>query len=212
MSDHASFQYRDQAHQSDTAIDGMWLFLATEMLFFGALILTWLVTRHFHQAGFAEAARHSNRLIGTINTALLITSSLALSLGLAGAEAGRARRLIAACMVTFLLGAAFVVLKGIEWHEDFAEHLVPGSGFALTGPDSGGAQLFYCFYFLATTVHAAHMLIGLGLIAWIAWRARRGDFAAGWHTPVEVVALYWSFVDMVWLVLYPVIYLVGRPG
>ncbi|MBV9735539.1 MAG: cytochrome c oxidase subunit 3 [Acidisphaera sp.] len=209
---HVHFQYDSAAHQEATALDGMWLFLATEVLFFGALFLTWLVSRHFHPQGFAEAARHTELLIGSINTAVLVTSSFVFSCGLGFIERGDARSMIRACFVTALLGLAFITLKGVEWTKDFSDHLVPGPGFAIAGADSGGAQIFFCFYFVATVLHAVHMLVGLGLIAWLVQRARRGAFSAASHAPVEVVGLYWSFVDVVWLVLYPLIYLVGRPG
>lgn len=209
---HVEFQYDSAAHQEGTALDGMWLFLATEVLFFGALFLSWLVSRHFHPQGFADAARHTEILIGSLNTALLVTSSFAFSSGVGFIERGDVRSMVRACLVTALLGIAFIVLKGLEWHDDFSEHLVPGPGFAVTGVDTGGAEIFFCFYFLATAVHAVHMLVGLGLIAWLLLRARRGAFSADSHTPVEVVSLYWSFVDVIWLILYPLIYLVGRPG
>jgi cytochrome c oxidase subunit 3 len=118
--------------------------------------------------------------------------------------------LFGACIVTAGLGAAFLLLKAWEWKLDFDDHLFPGTGFAITGPYTGPAQLFWSFYFIATGLHGLHMIAGIVLLSWIAYRARQGRYSASYHTPVEVVGLYWSFVDMVWLLLFPAIYLAGR--
>jgi cytochrome c oxidase subunit 3 len=198
------------AHQSDTALSGMWLFLATEVLFFGGLFLLYMIYREHHSLGFAAASAHANRVIGTVNTVLLLTSSAVFAYGLGRARLGDNRRLFRASLATIGLGVAFLLLKGWEWRSDLGQHLFPGPGFAITGADSGGAQLFWSYYFVATGLHGLHMIAGIGLVAWIAWSARRGRYSPGYFTPVEGVGLYWSFVDMVWLVLYPTIYLVGR--
>lgn len=205
------FQYSSAHHQAETAISGMWLFLATEVLFFGALFLTWIYSRHWNQAGFDAGAQQTELAIGTINTVILVVSSFVYSAGVAFIETGNGRRLIQCCAAAWLLGVAFLILKfGIEWRDDFAKHLFPGTGFALNGPLSGGAQIFFVFYFLGTALHGLHMIGGLALVGWIILRASRGEFSPAFYTPVVVVGLYWSFVDMVWIVLYPMIYLVGR--
>jgi cytochrome c oxidase subunit 3 len=205
------FQYSSARHQAETAIAGMWLFLATEMLFFGALFLSWIYSRHWNQAGFDAGAQQTNLTIGTVNTAILLASSFVYSAGLAFIEIGNKRRLIQCCAVAWMLGFAFLILKfGVEWHGDFHKHLFPGSHFAITGPLSGGAQLFFIFYFVGTVLHGLHMIGGLILVGWIILRARRDEFSPGYYTPVAAVGLYWSFVDVVWIVLYPLIYLVGR--
>jgi cytochrome c oxidase subunit 3 len=203
-------QYEDLRHQSDTALIGMWLFLATEILFFGALLFTYMIYRLWYPDGFIEAVRHADMLIGTVNTAVLLTSSFTLTAGLIHAKAGDMRRLVHACYATVALGLIFMSLKAIEYVVDFREHLVPDANFALA--DHDGARIFYLFYYTATGVHLVHLAIGIGLVLYIARRARRGDFSGRYHTPVEVVGLYWSFVDLVWLFLYPLIYLVGRGG
>jgi cytochrome c oxidase subunit 3 len=207
---HTHFQYSDAKHQAEAALSGMWLFLAQEVLFFGALIFVWVYCCYQHPVGFQSATRHTNLLIGSINTVVLVTSSFTFTVGLMAIERGQGPRLIQACFTTIGLGVAFLLLKGVEWHEDFRDRLVPGANFGLTGPDSGGAQIFYAFYYIATVIHALHMIIGIGLVLWIARRARRGDFSRDWSTPVETVGLYWSFVDVVWLTLYPLIYLAAR--
>ena len=205
------FQYSSARHQAETAISGMWLFLATEVLFFGALFLTWIYSRHWNQLGFDAGARQTDLAIGTINTVILLASSFVFSAGLAFIEAGNTRRLIQCCAIAWLFGIAFLILKfGIEWREDFSKHLFPGPGFAINGPLGGGARIFFVFYFVGTAVHGLHMIGGLVLVAWIILRAWRDEFSFRYYTPVFVVGLYWSFVDMVWIVLYPLIYLVGR--
>ena len=205
------FQYSSASHQEESAIAGMWLFLATEVLFFGALFLAWIYARHFNQAGFDTGARETALAIGTANTVILITGSFAYSAGLAFAENGHNRLLILCCTIAWLLGLAFMILKfGIEWRDDFNRHMFPGPDFAITGPPGGGARLFWVFYFFGTFIHGLHLAVGLGLVAWIVWRASRGDFSPKYHTPVTAVGLYWSFVDVVWLILYPLSYLIGR--
>jgi cytochrome c oxidase subunit III len=208
---HQHFQYASPRHQADTAVTGMWLFLATEVLFFGGLVLAWMVCRHWQQAGFDAGGRESVLAIGTINLALLLTSSLVYTSGLIFIEMDQPRRLLQCCVLTACLGAAFLVLKVWEWLIDIHDHLFPSmSDFKITGADEGGARLFWSFYFVATSLHALHMVVGIVVVCWIAAQTRAGRFSARWHTPVEVVGLYWSFVDIVWIVLFPLIYLVGR--
>ena len=214
----AEFHYSSAAHQADTAIAGMWLFLATEILFFGGIVFAWTAMAITHAGGFRLATGHTNLLIGSVNTAILVTSSAVCTFAVRRPE--DARRVVRGFAWTGLLGAAFLVLKGVEWLGEFNEHLFPGPGFALGGyvgapqgthTEGGGAQIFYSLYFVATGLHGVHMLVGLGLLAITGWRAHRGRFRPGHTTPVEVTALYWSFVDLVWLTLYPLIYLVMRP-
>ncbi len=205
------FQYSSASHQAETAVAGMWLFLATEVVFFGALFLVWIFARHFDQAGFHTGAPQTELEIGTINTVILITGSLAYSLGAVFIEEGNARRLIKWCAVAWLLGLAFMILKfGLEWRDDFDRHMFPGPDFAIKGPLAGGAQLFWTFYFFGTFIHGLHLTVGLALVGWIIFRAWQGAFSSGYYSPVLVVGLYWTFVDIVWLILYPLIYLVGR--
>ncbi len=209
VAEHVEFQYADLPHQTETAIAGMWLFLATEALFFGSLFLLYAIYRGTHAEAIAEASRHGELAIGTVNTLILLSSSGVFVYGLGRIQAGQARPLFWACIVTAGLGAAFLLLKAYEWKLDFDDHLFPGPGFAITGAYAGPAQLFWSFYFIATGLHGLHMIVGLMLVGWIARETHRGRYTAAYHTPVEVVGLYWSFVDMVWLLLYPAIYLAG---
>lgn len=208
---HVHFQYADAGHQAETAVIGMWLFLATEVLFFGGLVLAWLFCRHWQQAGFDAGSHETVLAIGTTNLVLLLTSSLVYSSGLVFIEQDRPRRLVQCCLVTIGLGVLFLVLKIFEWYIDIKEHLFPSAvDFKITGAEEGGARLFWSFYFVATSLHAVHMIIGIAAVSWVAMQARAHRFNAAWYTPVEVVGLYWSFVDIVWIVLYPLIYLIGR--
>lgn len=203
------FQYSSAGHQRDTAIAGMWAFLATEALFFGPLFLSWAFSRYYNVAGFDAGAAHTNLFIGTLNTALLITSSFAYSAGVAFFERNRRSPALLCLGVAWALGLSFMLLKfGIEWPEDLRKGLFPGVGFSITGPLRGGAELFFTFYFIGTGVHGLHLFVGLMLLGWVI--VRRAWFGDERMTAVIIVGLYWSFVDIIWLILYPLIYLVGR--
>jgi cytochrome c oxidase subunit 3 len=212
VAEHIEYQYAGMRHQADTALAGMWLFLVTEVLFFGGLFLLYMIYRHFHSTGFAIASKHSQLTIGTVNTVLLLTSSAVFAYGFGRARQGDNRGLGRACVITALLGIGFLLLKGYEWKLDLDDRLFPGPDFSIAGSDASGAQLFWCFYFVATGLHAIHMIVGIALVGWILREARRARFVPGYYVPVEIVGLYWSFVDMVWLCLFPMIYLVHRGG
>ena len=205
------FQYASPEHQADTAIAGTWLFLASETLFFGGLFFVWAVLRERDPAGLALGVHHTNLTIGTLNTAVLLTSSSSYAMAVYRASAGRGRAIAFWCNVTAALGVLFLILKSVEWYLDLKEGLYPGASFALTGPHAGGAHLFWDLYWIATPLHGLHMTVGILLVLWIARRAMHGEFTRAYNTPVEVVGLYWSFVDLIWITLYALIYLVARP-
>ncbi|MNX87815.1 Quinol oxidase subunit 3 [compost metagenome] len=213
MADDASSlapQFDDLEQQQSADELGMWIFLSTELMLFGGLFLGYTVYHLRFPAGFAAASARTDLLIGTINTAVLLTSSLCMALGLLAAKAGT-RRLSALWLVlTALLGAVFVGLKGLEYGKDFLAHLVPGPGFAITGPEAAGAQMFYVLYYIMTGLHALHLTIGIVLVTVLAVMAWRGRFSAERHVPVVLGGLYWHFVDVVWVFLYPLLYLQGR--
>jgi cytochrome c oxidase subunit 3 len=201
-------QFDSPAQQGEAAHTGMWVFLASETLFFGVLFFGYAVTRlHFSHA-FAAASKHTDVVLGTLNTVVLLTSSYFVALAVQAAEDGqraRARRLLWA---TLALGATFLVIKGTEYHADFAHQLVPGHAFVFEHALRRGAELFFYLYFVMTGIHAVHLLIGMGLVGTIAWRMRREPEQAA--TPLALGALYWHLVDMVWIFLYPLFYLVLR--
>lgn len=207
-----AFQYESEAHRTDTAVAGLWLFLASEVLFFGGLLFVWTVYRQVHNSGFNQASQASELLIGSVNTMILFTASATFAAALPAGRRGANRTVFWLAVVTWVLGLAFVLLKLYEWKLDVDEGLFPGPSFAIIGPGSDGAQLFWAFYFVATGLHLVHLLAGLAMVAWIAMLARRKTFSAQKSTPLEVVGLYWAFVDVIWLTLYPLIYLSGRVG
>lgn len=199
--------YSDLAQQHDAATLGMWVFLATEVLFFGGLVLGYAVYRHAYPQAFAEAARHTNIVIGTANTAVLLTSSFLVAWGVMVAKAGFGRVTAWLFAGAALLGVIFLFLKGIEYRGEIAQHLFPDAGFALDGE---GARLFFTFYFVATGLHGVHVVAGIVTLAAIAWRARNGAYSTQYHAPPVVAGLYWHFVDLVWVFLFALIYLPGR--
>jgi len=207
---HLAHHFDDTVQQHDAATLGMWVFLATEVMFFGGALLAYIVYRAHYADAFAHASHHLDVTLGTVNTVVLITSSLTMALSVWSAAADRRRTLLLMLSLTMLLGAIFLGIKGYEYAHKFHEHLVPGQSFRYTGPDPGEAQLFFSLYFVLTGIHALHMVIGLGLLTYLLLRARRGAFTTAWSTPVELIGLYWHFVDIVWIFLFPLLYLIGR--
>jgi cytochrome c oxidase subunit 3 len=208
----AAPQFADLQQQEDVAIIGMWVFLATEVLFFGGLILLYLAYRTGYPDGFAQAARHTDIVIGTINTAILLTSSFLVAWAVTAARLDGGRLAAALLCAAALLGILFLCLKGVEYSKEYREHLVPGLDFSYPGANAGSVQLFFIFYFIATGVHALHLMIGVIVLLVMAARARRAEFSARYHAPLNVAGLYWHFVDLVWIFLYALIYLPGRGG
>lgn len=205
-------QYATAEQQAETATFGMWVFLATEILFFGGMLLAYTWLRNTYPEGVAEAGRHTKIVIGSVNTLVLLTSSFTMAWAVHAAEHGRRKALTRLLVVTALLGLLFLGLKGYEYHKEWTEHLVPGLNFHENSAHAQTIELFYFLYFLLTGIHGIHVTIGIGLIVVMAVRARRGAFSSRHYTPVEVTGLYWHFVDIVWIFLYPLIYLVGRSG
>jgi cytochrome c oxidase subunit 3 len=188
---------------------GTWIFLASETLFFGALILTYAVCRVEHPDAFAAAGRQTNIWFGTVNTAILLTSSLTMAVAAqAAADSQDSRRLLIGCLgLTAALGIAFMIVKGFEYKEDIDKGLVPGPHFALPQP---AAQLFYGLYWLVTGVHAIHLTIGIVLVLRLVFLGTIRKVTLFENPELEVTALYWHLVDIVWIFLYPLIYLPGR--
>ena len=198
----------DRGAPQDTAELGMWVFLATEVLFFGGLLMAYLYGRTHWPLGFGEASRHTSVVLGTLNTGLLLTSSALVALAVACHEHAPRRGWVPWLLgASAALGAAFLAIKGIEYRKEWHEGLFPGPGFALARTQ--GAQLFFMLYFVMTGLHALHLLIGIGLLGVFTWgSAQLKPWAP--QRRLEVAGLYWHFVDVVWIVLYPLLYLVGR--
>jgi len=213
VSDHIpqdAHQFEDATQQYETATLGMWAFLITEIMFFGGLFAGFFVYILAHAQAFAEGSRHLDLTLGTINTVVLLGSSLTMALAVRSAQEGNRNGQMLFLVLTILLGLAFLGIKGVEYAHKFEQHLVPGPQFRLEGPHAQSAQLFFSFYFAMTGVHALHMVIGVGLLAWLLVNAWRGRYTPAYFTPVEVCGLYWHFVDVVWIFLFPTLYLVAR--
>ena len=196
----------DLAIQREGVHVGVWVFLASEILFFSGLFITYAVYRSFNQEAFQEAAKHTEILYGTINTGLLLTSSMTMTVALRAASA-ELRRLTLYCLIaTALLGAAFLFCKGLEYHDDLEKHLFPGAAFPLSSPPT---QLFWMLYWIMTGIHAVHLSAGIAVVIAVAVLFWRRVLPVQGST-MQGVATYWHFVDSVWLVLYPLLYLVGR--
>jgi cytochrome c oxidase subunit 3 len=206
--------YRDLDQQRETATLGMFVFLLTEMMMFGGLFCSYLVYRTLYFPSFLEASKHMDLTIGAVNTAVLICSSLTMALGVQAAQQGRSKAIVSYLVITLLFGCTFLALKAVEYYRHWHAHEVPGFSFefvsSAAGVDVGKVQLFFVLYFMMTGLHALHMLIGIGLVTWITICAGKGRYTGGYHNPVENVGLYWHFVDLVWIFLFPLLYLVSR--
>ncbi len=190
------------AEPRDTARLGMWIFLASEMLFFGIVLFVYAISRMNVPEGFAAASARTDVWLGTLNTALLLSSSCAIAIAAEAAACGQLPASRRGLWIAVALGLLFVAIKGVEYHREWTEGLLPGPGFAL---QVRGAELFFAWYFFATALHAVHLMIGIAFCAGFA--LRRELVANG--PRMHVLALYWHFVDAIWIFLYPLIYLVS---
>jgi len=208
----AEEQFDDAAQQREAATFGMWAFLATEVLFFGVLFAGYTVCRVTYPAAFAAASRSTDMLLGTIETAVLLTSSCAVALALRDLQLGGRRVAFWLLLLTAALGVSFLVLHGFEYYAEYQEGLVPSIRYTVVGPRAQHMELFYCLYYFITGFHSLHVTIGVAVLITMAVRTRRGAFSAAYSTPVELTALYWHLVDIVWIFVFPLVYLVGRSG
>ena len=193
--------------QEHAARLGMWLFLATEILLFTVLFTAYAVYRFLFPAGFEGASQLAHVAIGATNTVVLITSSLTVALAIHCARQGRSRATVALLAVTIAFGAAFMVLKGFEYYHHFADGQLPGKYYHYAGLKGPGVSMYFTLYFLMTGLHGLHVLVGMGVLTWIAIRAAREEFSPSYSTPVELAGLYWHLVDLIWIFLFPLFYL-----
>jgi cytochrome c oxidase subunit 3 len=223
--------HRDLAHQFDSLEQqkesstlGMWVFLVTEIMFFGGLFLTYTVYRRLYPEAFLLASNTLNVTLGGTNTAVLIGSSLTMVLAVWAAQVSWRKGIVLFLLATMALGLTFLTIKGFEYHDKFVEHHVPGPSFnfeeehpsphlqalAAKDPDlKRHTSIFFSLYFIMTGLHATHMIIGLGILAVLAVMAWKGKFDSEYHNPLEMTGLYWHFVDIVWIFLFPLLYLLG---
>lgn len=207
-------QFETLDQQRESASFGMWVFLVTEVLFFGGMFMTYTLNRSTYPDVFGEASRSINLTLGAINTVVLIGSSLTMAMSVWAAQVGKKQLVTIFLILTLVLGSVFLGIKGVEYHEKFVEHHVPGLNFNFEpGADAATnahAQLFFSLYFAMTGLHALHMIIGAGLLIWLIKESFRGRYTPEYSTPVDLVGLYWHFVDIVWIFLFPLLYLIDR--
>lgn len=189
---------------------GIWLFLVTEILLFGGLFLAFAVLRSWYLPAFIEAHHHLDKVMGSVNTVVLITSSLTMALAVRSAQKSRRGLSAGLLAATILLAGVFLTIKYFEYSHKFHEGLLPGRFFTAEGFKHPEAALFFGLYFLMTGVHGLHVIIGIGLLSWVLVRSAKGHFSSRYYSPVEGVGLYWHLVDLVWIYLFPLLYLIGH--
>ena len=203
-------QFDDFGQQSDAATMGMWIFLVTEIMFFGGLFASYVVYRALYPMAFAVASQSLDITLGTINTAVLLLSSFTMVVAVFGSQTGRRRTMIGGLALTITLGVVFLVIKFFEYYQKYVERHIPGPSFSFPAPYTQPAKMYFTLYFAMTGLHAAHMIVGCGLLTVLIVMAWRGRFTPEYHSPVEISGLYWHFVDIIWIFLYPLLYLIGR--
>ena len=235
-------QFEDRYQQKEAATLGMWTFLATEVLFFGALLVAYTVYRHKYPEDFRQGAMNLKWFLGGINTAVLLLSSFSMAMAVHSAAVGSNPKIVRYLILTIVIGGAFLGIKACEYYIEYREHLIPGSNFRYEEPpeEQVGAfvgtiekiqhgfdkvappidksekrteheQMFFLFYFILTGIHATHMIVGIAIMLVLIWMAKKEMFSAKWHNPVENFGLYWHFVDIVWVFLFPTLYLLRNP-
>ncbi|RUL89590.1 cytochrome c oxidase subunit 3 family protein [Tautonia sociabilis] len=187
----------------------MWAFLATEVLFFGGVLGAFAIVQTLHAPAMRAASHHLDVLLGAINTGVLLCSSLAMALAVRAAQLRQDRHTVWLLIATIVLGSAFLGIKAYEWIHDYHEELVPGLNFNQERYP-GRQILFWSFYFTLTGIHALHMVIGIVIMAIMAVLVWRRWFTGGGATQIEMLGLYWHFVDIVWVFLYPILYLINK--
>jgi len=211
--------FAEPEQQRNAASLGMWIFLATEVMFFGGLFCAYLIYRLKYFGEFAAASQTLNWQLGTTNTAVLICSSLTVVLAIYGAQRSKRALMIGSLVLTIILGFAFLGIKADEYAEKFEKHHVPGPSFQFAEKipghpdqmaDPNHAQIYFSLYFVMTGLHALHMIIGIGLFVWLLVAAVKRRFTPHYYTPLEMGGLYWHFVDIVWIYLFPLLYLISR--
>jgi cytochrome c oxidase subunit 3 len=196
------------AQQLEASILGMWVFLVTEVMFFGGMFMAYILYRNMYPDAWLAGSQELNEVLGGINTLVLICSSLSMAMAVRMAQVGNRKWLINNLVLTMVFGTVFLVVKYFEYAAKFEHHLVPGAHFDPTRDQA--QQLYFSIYFMMTGIHALHMIVGLGIMGTILWMAIKNRFSPEYFAPVEVSGLYWHFVDIVWIFLFPLLYLIGK--
>lgn len=204
-------QFDTLEQERETRTFGMWVFLMTELMLFGGLFTMYTVYRSQYPAAFADASHHLDVVLGGINTGVLLVSSLTMALAVRAAKIGESRIKQALLLaLTAGLGTLFMGIKGLEYYQHYLNHEVPGLNFEYAGVYAAPAQLFFILYFAMTGLHAIHLTIGIAIVAWMLVRSLLGQFSPAYYSPVELTGLYWHFVDIIWIFLLPLLYLIPK--
>lgn len=224
---HPSFlkhHFETISQQRESASFGMWVFLLTEIMFFGGMFCAYLIFRNWYHDAFVAGSNTLDITLGTTNTAVLIGSSFTMAMAVYSAQMRRKGQLMLCLLLTIVLGVVFLGIKGVEWHQKYVDHHIPGMGFSIQefvhptnpkavplAPDMAEkTQIYFSLYFLMTGMHALHMVIGVSLLFFLLWEASRGTYTSGHVMPIENFGLYWHFVDIIWIFLFPLLYLISR--
>jgi cytochrome c oxidase subunit 3 len=202
--------FETMEQQAEASTLGMWLFLVTEVMFFGGLLMAYLLYRVWYPVAWSEGSLELDIVLGGVNTVVLILSSLTMALAVRAAQTDQQRSTVVFLILTMALGLTFLVIKFFEYKHKFDTGHVPGPNFHFEGPLAPQVEIFLSLYFALTGLHAIHMVIGFGIMSVILWMTLKGRFSHQWYTPVELAGLYWHFVDIVWIFLFPLLYLVDR--
>jgi cytochrome c oxidase subunit 3 len=200
-------QFGDLHQENEMSVACMWLFLATEVMFFGGLFAAYVIYRTLYPHVFTEFSHHLNVTLGTINTGVLLTSSLTMVLAVHAAQHGHRKKLFANLLITLVCAFGFLGIKATEWTTDIHEGLGPGSLFTYSGPDADKGALFFRLYYTMTGLHGIHVIIGIFIIGYYLWWSTTPRFTKERYLPIEIVGLYWHFVDLIWIFLFPLFYL-----
>jgi cytochrome c oxidase subunit 3 len=210
---HHAHHFASAAQEFSAAKMGMWLFLVTEVLLFSGLFLGYAVMKTLYPEMWHEASHHLDWKLGGLNTLVLITSSFTMALAVNAAQTNKAGekngRLVGLLIATIVLAGVFLVVKYFEYSHKFHDGILPGSHYTYGGINAPNAHLFFGLYFLMTGLHGFHVVVGMGVLTWVLLRAKKGHFYSEYYTPVEVGGLYWHLVDLIWIYLFPLLYLVG---
>ncbi|MEX2605584.1 MAG: cytochrome c oxidase subunit 3 family protein [Gracilimonas sp.] len=205
---HVQHHFVDSDQQFDTAKMGMWVFLVNEILFFGGLFCAYIIYRAWYPELFSEAALELDTFWGAVNTVVLIGSSLTVAMAIRSVQKDQIKGLKINLLITIALACVFMVIKAFEYSHKFELGIFPGQYYTYDGLEHAMAPIFFSIYYMLTGVHALHVIIGIGLIYWIYRRAKNGEFSSEYYTPVEITGLYWHLVDLIWIFLFPLLYLI----
>lgn len=206
---HHAHHFDSAEHEYDTAKQGVWTFLCTEILMFGGLFVAYAIFHHLYPTLFEAGSKHLDWRLGALNTVVLLFSSLTMALGIHYCQTRQQSKAVIALIVTLLCGLIFLCVKYIEYTHKIHDGLLPGTWFHGETGEVKNLALYFSFYFMMTGLHGIHVIIGMGLITWVLIRAARGEFGPDYYTPVEGVGLFWHVVDLIWIYLFPLLYLVG---